>query len=241
MIWVIPVAGKGTRTKALGEFKPFIEINGRKIIDWFIFSIRHLIKPNDRLILITTIHFAKEYKFEEEIKRIFQYYKISNKTKIITCKKTPKGTSATILMAKPQINKNKPVIIINPDQFVDFSMPRIVKNSAFLGIYYYLGEKSGFVEIKNGLVIKFVEKRNISNLASAGIYIVSSGRKLISAIERQIKDDQALSGEFYIGPAFNYLIKDGVRVYPIPVMAKYDLGDPKSINHFSGRSSIFAK
>jgi GTP:adenosylcobinamide-phosphate guanylyltransferase len=45
MIWVIPLAGKGQRTKELGEFKPFIEINGHKMIEWFISSIKKLIKP----------------------------------------------------------------------------------------------------------------------------------------------------------------------------------------------------
>ena len=51
------MAGKGGRTKSLGEFKPFIEIKGHKILSWFISSIKNLVKPEDLFVLITTEYF----------------------------------------------------------------------------------------------------------------------------------------------------------------------------------------
>lgn len=58
------MAGKGLRTKALGEFKPFIKIAGRKILCWLISSIRHHISPSDIFVFTTTDYFAKKYKVE---------------------------------------------------------------------------------------------------------------------------------------------------------------------------------
>lgn len=126
-------------------------------------------------------------------------------------------------------------MVINPDQYVDFKLPVIKQNSGYLGIYFQLGDKSGFVEIEGGLITKFVEKKNISNLADFGIYIVSSGKNLVGALKKQIKEGKKLNGEFYIGEAFNYLIKKGVKIFPIPVIAKYDLGNPEDIEYFSER------
>lgn len=100
MIWVIPMAGKGTRTRKLGEFKPFIEINGHRMFGWFLSSVKHLINPGDKFILITTDYFAKKYNFGTEVKKIFAYHNVPNKLQIITCKDTPAGASATVFFSK---------------------------------------------------------------------------------------------------------------------------------------------
>ncbi len=44
MIWILPMAGKGRRTNSLGKFKPFVKVNGKKIIEWFLISIKNKIK-----------------------------------------------------------------------------------------------------------------------------------------------------------------------------------------------------
>jgi NDP-sugar pyrophosphorylase family protein len=238
MIWIIPMAGKGIRTRKLGEFKPFIEVKGHKMLSWFISSIKDQIDPKDKLILITTKYFSKKFNFELEVKKIFQYHDLENQVIFISCEETPKGTSDTVLLANKHINIKEPVIIINPDQYTSFKLPEIKENSGYLGLYIQLGNKSGFVKIKNKKITKFVEKRNISNVASSGIYIVSSGEKLIKAIIKQIKRKENLNGEFYIGQSFNHLIKTGISVYPFAVISKYDLGNLEDIKYFSKRSFI---
>ena len=79
---------------------------------------------------------------------------------------------------------------------------------------------------------KIVEKNNISNLASAGVYGVSEGKALIRAIEKQFKERSMYNGEFYVGEALNYLIKEGYRLYPASVRVKYDLGNIEGIELF---------
>ena len=53
------MAGKGTRTRALGSFKPFVTINKKKIIEWFLIGIKKKVKNNDIIIFITTKDFEK--------------------------------------------------------------------------------------------------------------------------------------------------------------------------------------
>lgn len=238
MIWIIPMAGKGTRTQELGEFKPFIEIKGSKIFSWFMCSIKHLVKPEDSFQLITTKYFTDKYNFEAEIKKIFEHHNLKNSVTFTVCDGSQQGSSATVLLVKDKINLNEPIIVIFPDQFIDFVLPEIIPNSAYMGVYVQLGNKSGFVNIVDGLVTNFIEKQNISNLASSGVYITSSGKDLIEALEKQIEEGVMLNGEFYIGPAFNYLIKSGIKTYPIPIIAKYDLGNTKDVEYFSDRPFV---
>ncbi|MFA5358412.1 MAG: sugar phosphate nucleotidyltransferase [Patescibacteria group bacterium] len=232
MIWILPLAGKGTRTKEMGEFKPFIKINGQPILGWCLSSVKHLFKPTDKIILITTHYFAEKYHFQKETEKLLQKHRIPNPATIITCDEAP-GASATILKAKKKINNAEPVIVVNPDQYIDFALPQnFKKNTAYLGVYFNMEKKSGFVRIKNGIITSFVEKKAISYYASAGVYLSPTGKKLVAALEHQIAHGKKLNGEYYIGPAFNYLINNGMTAIPLPVYAKYDLGNPESIKYF---------
>lgn len=239
MLWIIPMAGKGTRTQALGEFKPFIEINNRKIFSWFISSIKHNIKIKDEFILITLDYFAKKYNFEKEIKKIFEQHKLNNKIKIIKIKEIPNGTSSTIYSIKSFLKENIPSIIAYPDQYIDFILPKKIKNkSCYLPIYANFGDKAGYVFIKNGFIYNIVEKNNISNLANTGIYIVYSIKDLIYAIEKQFSEKLVHNGEYFLSEAFNYLKEKDYKIFPLEVMAKYDLGSPAGISYFQKAMAI---
>lgn len=229
--WAIPMAGKGTRTKSLGEFKPFIEINNHEILFWFLFSIKHLVKRDDKLVFITTIYFAKKFKVKAKISKLLKELKIKNKFNLIETPNDPAGQSISIEFAKNIINQNKPLIVVNPDQYIDFDLPEKITH-CYLPLYVQLGNKSGFVFIDNGQITNFVEKNNISNLACTGIYITSKAKWLFSGIKEQIKNKDMLNGEFYLGPVFNYIIKKGLTVEPLMIRAKYDLGNPEDIKDF---------
>jgi len=225
------MAGKGTRTQSLGEFKPFIEINNHKILFWFLLSIKYLIKDKDKMIFITTSYFSKKFNVRLELKKLFSELNLHNKFVFLEIPRDTNGQSITVAYAKNNVNKNNPLIVANPDQYIDFDLPKKI-NYCYLALYLQLGDKSGFVSIENGLVTKFIEKKNISNLACAGIYIVAKAKWLFDAIEKQIRSGEMLNGEFYLGPSFNHIISQSFKVRPLMVRAKYDLGDETSIVNF---------
>lgn len=228
------MAGRGTRTRDLGEFKPFIDINGSKMLAWLFRSIARHILPDDQMVFITTCAYANEFKVEQNIKQILVSENLLNEFKLITSQRTPQGPSGSVYKAKEIINVDTPVISVNCDQFIDFDLLKYSSDKqGFLPIYANFSNKSSYVEIEHGQITKVVEKQNISNLASAGVYSVSSGRALIWAIQKQFELKQLTNDEYYVGPALNNLINKGYRFYPTLVRAKYDLGNIKGIQDFS--------
>lgn len=225
------MAGKGTRTQSLGKFKPFIEINSHKILFWFLLSIRHLINKDDEVIFITTSHFSKKFNVKLAIEDLFRELNLHNKFSVIETPDYPDGQSITIAYSEEIVNPNGPLIIVNPDQYIDFDLPETIED-CYIALYLQLGNKSGFVSIADGLIVDFVEKNNISNLACAGVYVVPEARLLFDAIKEQIEEKDMLNGEFFLGPAFNYIIKKSLKVKPLTIRTKYDLGNIGSIAIF---------
>ena len=233
MNWIFPMAGRGSRTKELGTFKPFIEINGIKMLNWLLISIRNKIAHSDRLIFITTDEYCKNFHVARKISEILENENLSNSIELITCPDTPPGPSATVYQAREIFSNDEPAIVVNCDQYIDFNMHDMAHgNCGFLPVYAEFSQKSSYVEIRGGLITKIVEKQNISNLASAGVYAVSNGRALTEAIEKQFAENQHTNREFYVGVALNNLIYQGYKLYPTNVRAKYDLGNVKDIEIF---------
>lgn len=228
------MAGKGKRTRALGEFKPFIKINGRTILSWLLLSIKRHIKPKDEIVFVTTRYFSKKFNVSNNIKQILRELSIRNKSKIVLTEDNPRGPAKTVYKALDIIDKTKPVAVVNCDQYVDFDFDgNVSQNTCFMTIYAEFTNKSGYVKIEKGLIAEMVEKKNISNLASAGVFIFPSGVVLLNALKQLFKEKLTVNGEYYISSAMNYLASAGYKILPIPVMAKYDLGDIEGIKHFS--------
>jgi dTDP-glucose pyrophosphorylase len=228
------MAGKGTRTLQLGEFKPFIKINDITSFQWFIKSIKNNIKPEDKIICVTTKYFDDKFDVEKNIKLIAQEEKLQNDITVILAQDTPKGPSASVYLSRTYIDNN-PTIVANCDQFVTFVLPTIKdEKTGFLPVNCNFGSSKSYVKLdKNNSIVNIKEKENISNIASSGIYIVSNGTDLMKALERQFNENKMHKNEFYVGPSLNYLINEKDYIFsPLDVQAKYDLGNVEEIKLF---------
>lgn len=231
---MIPMAGKGKRTKTLGEFKPFIKIKGQVILGWLLLSIKRHIRPKDEIVFVTTRYFSKKFNVSGNIKKILRGHKIRNKSRILLTGNNLRGPAKTVYQALFLIDRTKPIAVVNCDQYVDFDFGgNVPQNTCFMTIYAEFTNKSGYVKIEKGLITKVIEKKNISNLASAGVFIFPSGEVLLNAIKQLFEEKLTVKGEYYISSAMNYLVPAGYKILPISVMAKYDLGTIKGIKHFS--------
>lgn len=235
MLWVIPIGGKGTRTSILGEFKPFIEIKGHKMLFWFLFSIQKNIGAKDSFVFITTKYFEDKFAVRKEIANIFDKLEIENKIQVVILSDTPPGISAALYASKNYLEKDMPVVVICPDRFIDIEIPeKISPKTGFLSVGLDFGRERDYMEIKEGTVRSFVEKNPVSNCSSNGVFIVASDKDLIQAIVQQIETETiSFDGEYRIGPAFNFLIRDGYQIFPLIPKACYSLGSISSINYFS--------
>lgn len=235
MIWILPMAGMGKRTGTLGKFKPFININGRKIIEWFLISIKNKIKKNDLVILITTNNFEKKFQFQKNIKLIIKKQKLNLKNFIFKfIEETPNGPAFTVNSIRDILKYQKiPCIVINPDQYIDFNLPKkIIKNNLYLPIHFNNHGNSSYVRLnKKGQIVKIQEKNLISNYASSGVYIFGSSlllRKMLNLITK-IKSKK----EINISDLINkFMGLNKLKVVPLSTLAKYDLGNVLSIKNF---------
>ena len=156
---------------------------------------------------------------------------------VVLAPSTPTGPASSVYLVKDSLRERseEPVIVVNVDQFVHFEIPQTFyqQRCGFLPIYAEFTNKASYVKIEDGRVQRVVEKENISNLASAGVYGFSSGDLMFKALENQFAEGETVKGEFYVGPVYNWLIADGVPVYPSGVRVKMDLGNPAGIAEFS--------
>lgn len=82
-------------------------------------------------------------------------------------------------------------------------------------------------------VVSVREKERISDRASIGIYWFRRTAGLLAAADRMMAaDDRAPNGEFYVGPAYNYL--DGL-ILEYPLCEFWSLGEPENLTAYLQR------
>ena len=84
------------------------------------------------------------------------------------------------------------------------------------------------------MVTEVREKTPISNIATVGIYLFSSGQEFIESNLQMIIENDRVNGEFYTCPIYNYLIKKGkkIGVYSIDSSNMHGLGTPEDLNKY---------
>lgn len=211
--WIFPIAGFGLRTNKLGEYKPFIEINGYKIIEHCIHNL-NIDKENDRLYFITTKYFNSKFQVSEFLSTMFFGYNIN----VIILNETPiKGQAFTVLESLIYIDNEEQCIIINSDQIIMFDVQKF--EYAGMGIYFDTKFEACYVNISDNKITKFKERDQISNYVVGGSFVCNSRSLLEKAIRWGINNKNLYyKGELHLGPCFNYFIENSKNVVPFPVI-----------------------
>jgi len=64
----------------------------------------------------------------------------------------------------------------------------------------------------HGKITKIVEKEEISNEATVGVYAWTKAQLFSDALDDMINRDLRVNNEFYVAPTYNWLIDKGVEV-----------------------------
>jgi len=233
MTWILPMAGRGTRVQELGECKPAINVAGRSILEWCLTGLSNRLNPSDRIIAVTTDFFEERYQLSELGSKWCSKLGIGVTFEIITVPETPPGPAASVLVATDALEENRPVVVVNVDQYCVFDVPSFGQDwDAFMPLYVNTTGKSSYAEIRTGLVKRVVEKELISSYASAGIYGFRSGLMLSDLLKDELSRDPHHHGEYYVGPTLNNLIEKGRKIIPSSVSVKCDLGNVNDIKSF---------
>lgn len=228
---LIPMAGLGSRFQKVGYSlpKPLIDINGQPMIVKAISSLN--IEGQYFFILSNN-------EYTETIKK--EILSIRPDSKFIIIDYLTEGPACSALLHKANINNEEELIIANCDQIMTWNSNTFLYNvrlyDGAVVTYFNTTNKNSYAKVNDqGFVTEIKEKEVISNISLNGIHYWKKGYYFVDSAEEMIKQNQrANNGEFYIGPSFNNMIKNGkkVGIYHIPNEYHHSVGVPEDLERY---------
>ncbi len=234
---VIPAAGAGSRFREVGELtpKPLIEVGGFPMILWVLSNFQ--LNDGDFIVIVCQATDGLPGKLKEYLKAIpceVEFLEIDGLTD---------GPASTVAKAIPKLNVANPVIVANSDQFVSGGMTEYlnsVRSKKYPGTILTMkafGNKWSYVgRDAVGKVEQVVEKIQISNEATVGIYAWENSQILKNSIQFLKESNLLVNKEFYIAPSYNYLLGRGLEIGCISVgnhgEKVHGLGTPEDLQNF---------
>lgn len=228
---LIPMAGAGSRFEKAGYTfpKPLIDVNGKPMIQVVVDNLN--IDAN--FIFIVQKEHRQKYNLDGLLNLIAPGCSI-----IDVCGVT-EGAACTTLLAKELINNDKPLLIANSDQFVEWNsnefMYKVQEQDVDAGILTFESThpKWSYVKLNScGYVEEVAEKNPISNNATVGIYYWKKGRDYVQFAEQMIEKNNRVNNEFYVCPVFNEAILDKKKIITYSINKMWGLGTPEDLNYF---------
>lgn len=228
---LIPMAGAGSRFEKAGFTfpKPLIEVNNEPMIK----LVYENLNINANYIFIV----QKDHRIKYNLDTLLNL--ISPNCKIIETDGLTEGAACTTLLAKELINNDKPLLIANSDQVVEWDsnefMYKMYETNSDGGILTFKSThpKWSFAKIEdNGYVSEVAEKNPISDDATVGIYYWKKGSDYVKYSEQMITKNLRVNNEFYVCPVFNEAISDGLKIKTCEVKKMWSLGTPEDLENF---------
>ena len=228
---LIPMAGAGSRFEKAGYTfpKPLIDVKGEPMIK--IVSENLNIEAN--FIYIVQKSHREKYNLDTLLNLI------SPNCKIVEVDGITEGAACTSLLAKEFIDNDKPLIMANSDQFIEWDsnefMYKMNETNADGGIVTFtsIHPKWSFAKIDNdGFVTEVAEKNPISDIATVGVYFWKRGSDYVKYAEQMIAKDIRVNNEFYVCPVFNEAIGDNKKIRVFNIKKMWGLGTPEDLNYY---------
>ena len=148
------------------------------------------------------------------------------------------GAAETCLLAKRFINTSDSLLIANCDQIQEWDTNHFINhinNTIYDGIIITFTSNSpnnSYVEVKNGFVVRCVEKDVISDIATTGVYYWRKGSDFVKCAEQMIARNIRTNNEFYVCPVYNELIANGGKVSIYQIEKHYPIGTPNDLKRY---------
>jgi NDP-sugar pyrophosphorylase family protein len=237
---IIPAAGEGARFRKAGyqKPKPFVDVAGRPMIEHVIRNVAP--RQANVHVLLRKQHIESEPAAVGSMRtRGYVVHEVDRLTE---------GTACTLLLARAAFDDDKPVLVANSDQVVDFSVDAFVRDCLDRNLDGSIlvfkdarrDTKWSFARVDGaGLVVEVAEKKPISDLATVGIYLFRRGSDFVRAAVDMIARNDRVNNEFYTCPVYNYMVMRGLRIgiCEIPATAMHGLGTPEDLDAYLAAQS----
>jgi dTDP-glucose pyrophosphorylase len=234
---LIPAAGKGSRFADVGfqTPKPLIPIWDIPMLIWVLNNFP-LAAEDEISILCQSEHRIPEQliPFTSQMNKTVRFIEIDYWTD---------GPAHSLELLLAGLDDQSPVICANSDQFIFSGLPefvlavrtggtsgQILTMEASGAAWSYVGRD------KFGKVNRVVEKQEISNEATVGVYGWDSIKTLRSALGWQRASGLKVNNEYYVAPSYQFLIESNLEISTHSVgehgIGVHGLGIPSDLEHF---------
>ena len=234
---VIPAAGAGSRFKDVGIDlpKPLIPVGDIPMILWVLRNFN--LESSDSVFIVC----QKSFEMPEALQEFLR--ELEFRVTFIEIDGITTGPASTVKIALPYLNPDLPIIVANSDQYVSHDLSSFVgavRNSENPGTILTMqatGSKWSYIGRNElGEITEVVEKRQISNEATVGIYAWSSPELLNDSIKYIESEELMVNNEYYVAPSYCYLVLKGLSIGVYSVgdhgEAVHGLGTPEDLSEF---------
>ncbi|MDD3996039.1 MAG: sugar phosphate nucleotidyltransferase [Bacilli bacterium] len=225
---ILPVAGKGTRLRPHTFTKPksLVRVAGKTVLQHVLDGLNKI--DIDEFIIITDEngHIIQKY-IERNYPDLNATY--STQTELL-------GPAHAVSLASPRIKEGDDVLVVFNDTLFVTDLTRIPALCRdFDGLIYSKEvedpKRFGVNVMKDNIIVDMIEKPDepVSNLAQVGMYYMKNGRTFMEYINRTIKQDLRVKGEFYLPEVFKLMIKDGFKLGAPEIEEWLDCGKPETL------------
>jgi len=228
---LIPMAGAGSRFERAGYTfpKPLIDVNGKPMIQAVVDNLA--IEANYIFIV------QKKHRIKYNLDSVLNL--IASNVTIVEVDGLTEGAACTTLLAQQYIDNDKPLLIANSDQLIEWSsskfMYKVQEQNLDAGILTFNSThpKWSYVRVdENDCIIEVAEKKPISNQATVGIYFWKKGSDYVKYSKQMIQKNIKTNNEFYVCPVFNEAIQDGKKVSAFKIDKMWGLGTPEDLQYY---------
>lgn len=233
---VIPMAGEGSRFRVEGfdKPKPLIDVLGRPMIQWVVENLN--VATSAFVFVVQKAHLDNpEWELRETLTALVPC------CKIVAVERVTEGPACTVLLAEEHLDPNKPLLIANSDQYLEWDANAFMYQSksvdGAISVFHQpdpTDKKWSYVSLDpcSGFVQETREKECISDLASTGVYYWSKAGDFMQYANQMIAKNARVNGEFYVCPIYNEAIAEGKKIKAIACHKMWGLGVPSDLDAF---------
>lgn len=218
---IIPVAGIGSKLRPHTHTQPkaLVPVAGKPILGHIIDNI---VEAG-----IKEFVFVIGYLGDKIQSYVTEKYTHLNVQFVVQANK--EGIGHAIWTAKDLINAKDELLIVLGDTIFDVDLSLVLKMShSAVGVKKVDDPRNfGVVELDDdGFITRVVEKPLIpkSNMAMVGLYKIKEGKKLMDALDDNIRTNKRTHNEFQLTDGLMRLIDAGVKLQTFKVEEWYDCG-----------------
>ena len=233
------MAGEGSRFLKEGWTtpKPLIELNGQPLFKHAISSVTDKDIQMKYSFIVRQEHIDK-YQIDKGIRSFLP------EANLFSVVKTTRGAVETCLIAENAIADDDAVIVMDCDlEFRSKKFIEIIKQILNKPIEEATGgalvsfesnePRYSYAALgEDGFVARTAEKEVISNHALCGAYFFASGRRFKQIAHLLLAETAFTKPEYYVSLLFNYLLKDGEKVWLASMEEYYSYGTPEELKRY---------